>query len=356
MESILSLDWPYAFGGPVTQGRLRSVPEDFLVEEDLGFLPEGQGEHLFVKVRKRGANTDFVARQLARLANLPPSAVSYAGLKDRHAVTTQWFSLHLPGRPEPDFEALPSDEFAILETARHSRKLRRGALRGNRFRLVVREPEGDPEAIESRLASIRERGVPNYFGEQRFGREGGNVARAVALFEGRLRERNQTRRGLYLSAARSALFNALLGLRVREGSWDQALPGECLMLDGKGSFFVASDIDETLRERLRLHDLHPSGPLWGRGEPPCRDQALEGELRALQPYELLRRGLEAERLDQERRPLRLVPRDLAWSLGGEGLTVEFFLPAGCYATTVLREVVAAVGAEPAEESGPQGAE
>jgi len=333
--------WAHAFGPPPVAGLLRRRPEDFAVDEVLGFAPDGEGEHVLLRVRKRGANTDWVARELARFAGVRPGDVSYAGLKDRNAVTSQWFSLRLAGAAEPDWPALQLDGVEVLEAARHRRKLRRGALAGNRFEIVVRDLQGSGAELEPRLQAVRERGVPNYFGPQRFGRDGGNLERAEALFAGRLNERNRNRRGLYLSAARSFLFNQVLAHRVRDGSWETALAGEALVLAGSRSFFVVEAPDAEVDRRLAEGDIDPSGPLWGRGEPPVQGAARALEEEVLAPYPLFREGLEAAGMEAERRPLRLRPQGLEGGLedGGSALRVRFTLPAGCYATVVLRELV-----------------
>lgn len=331
---------PHAHGLPPLAGRMRSVPEDFEVIEELGFEPDGAGEHAFVYVRKRGANTDWVARQLAAHAGVQADAVSYAGLKDRHAVTEQWFSVHLPGLADPDWNTFAAEGVTVLCSARHGRKLRRGALAGNRFRLVLRDLDGDPAGVLERLATVAAAGVPNYFGEQRFGREGGNLARAEALFAGRLRERDRHKRGLYLSAARSFLFNELLAERVRDGSWDRALPGEVLMLDGTHSVFACAEPDATLVERLARGDVHPTGPLWGRGGSLATGRAAVAEVRLAQTHAALCAGLEAAGLEQERRALRLPVREAGGEvLAGDVVRVAFRLPAGAYATAVLRELL-----------------
>ncbi|WP_257389447.1 tRNA pseudouridine(13) synthase TruD, partial [Tahibacter caeni] len=255
--------WPYAFGGPPLRARLRAAPEDFFVDEDLGFAPDGAGEHVFLRVEKRGANTEWVARAIARFAGVPAEAVSYAGLKDRHAVTRQTFSLAVPLKRELDWPALADAEFRVLEAQRHGRKLRRGALARNRFRIVLREVAGEREAAAARLAAIAAHGVPNYFGEQRFGRDGDNVARAQAMFDGRRVARHE--RSLLLSAARAQIFNAALAARVARQDWDRALDGEVWMLAGSHSIFGPEPLTEALLARLRQGDIHPTGPLWGEG-------------------------------------------------------------------------------------------
>ena len=228
-------DLPFAFGGAPLTGLLRSVPEDFLVEEIPGIEPDGQGEHAMLWVQKRGANTEWVARELAKFAGVPPMAVGYAGMKDRHAVTRQSYSVQLAGRPDPDWSTFPHQDVQVLSSTRHSRKLKRGALRGNRFVLVLRDVQGDRANAETVLEQIASRGVPNYYGEQRFGREGGNVAQALAMFGGRRVERQK--RSIYLSAARSQIFNDVLAVRVERNAWDTPMDGEIWSLAGSRSWF-----------------------------------------------------------------------------------------------------------------------
>lgn len=338
-----NVDLPYAGGRPGVRGVLRRLPEDFQVEEDLGFALTGEGEHVFLQIRKRNENTDWVARRVAQVAGVKPMDVGYAGLKDRHAVTTQWFSVHLPGRAEPDWSGLENENLQVLAVQRHNRKLRKGALKGNRFRLVARNLEGDLDGLEARLARVRAEGVPNYFGEQRFGIEGGNLARARDLITGRRRESNPHKRGLYLSAARSMLFNEVLAHRVTQGTWNLPLAGDAMALAGSHSFFVVDEVDEEIRRRCAEMDIHPSGPLWGKGELPTRGEARGLEETALEPLMPWCAGLERFGLDQERRPLRLKVEELEWAFPAEGeLRVSFRLAAGAYATTVMREIIETV--------------
>jgi tRNA pseudouridine13 synthase len=320
-------------------GVLRATPEDFAVDEILDLALSGGGEHVWLKVRKRGWTTDRVAQQLSRIAQVARRDVGYAGMKDRHAVTTQWFSVQLPGRDAPLWaEALPAG-IEVLESVRHARKLQTGALAGNRFSIILRECAGDRAQFMARVETLRARGVPNYFGEQRFGHHGANVERARALFAGKLRSRDRALRGMYLSAARSYLFNEVLAQRVRADNWDTGLEGEVFLLDGTHSFFVAEHMDDTLCERLRARDIHPSGPLWGRGEAPPRTGVRRMEDEVLARHADLAAGLAAAGLRQERRALRLLPKDLAveW-LDTTSLRIGFQLPPGSYATAVLREL------------------
>ena len=340
--SSSELELPRAYGAPSLAARLRSTPEDFRVEEVLGYDAEGQGEHALLWVEKRGANTDWVARELAKFAGVSPVAVGYAGLKDRHAVTRQTFSVQLAGKPDPDWSTFPHADVKVLAATRHSRKLKRGALRGNRFVLVLRDVQGNRDAAEQVLQQIAARGVPNYFGEQRFGREGGNVAQARAMFAGRRVDRDK--RSFLLSAARSQIFNNVLAARVERGAWDTPLDGEIWSLAGSRSWFGPEPFSDVLAERLARADIHPSGPLWGQGEPPTVADAgaLEREVAAASND--LAEGVAAARMDQERRPLRLLPRDLKWRWLDDGaLELAFELPAGAYATVVVRELAAIEG-------------
>jgi tRNA pseudouridine13 synthase len=339
MTSDSPPDWPRT-APPPASGVLRAAPEDFIVDEILTIELSGSGEHVWLKVRKRGWTTDRVAQQLARVAGVSRRDVGYAGMKDRHAVTTQWFSVQLPGRDAPAWaEALPSG-IEVLESVRHARKLQTGALAGNRFDITLRVCTGDRALLTARVEALRIRGVPNYFGEQRFGHHGANVERARAMFAGKLRTRDRALRGIYLSAARSYLFNEVLAQRVRADNWDTGLDGEVFLLDGKHSYFIADHIDALLNERLLRHDIHPSGPLWGQGEALPKASVRQMEDEVLACHADLAAGLAAAGLRQERRALRLFPRDLAadWT-DATSLRIGFQLPPGSYATVVLRELV-----------------
>jgi tRNA pseudouridine13 synthase len=332
------LELPRAYGTPPLTAEMRRTPEDFRVEEILGYDADGEGEHALLWVEKRGANTDWVARELARFANVSPVNVGYAGLKDRHAVTRQAFTVQLAGKPDPDWAAFPHDEVKVLASTRHKRKLKRGALRGNRFVLVLRDVQGDRTHAEEVLQAMSGRGVPNYFGEQRFGREGGNVAQARAMFAGRRVDRDK--RSILLSAARSQIFNTVLAARVERDVWDKPLEGDIWSLAGSRSWFGPEPFNEALAARLTEGDIHPSGPLWGQGEPPTAAAAGELEREIAGSFRDLADGLAAARMDQERRPLRLLPAELRWRwLDNDALELSFELPAGAYATVVAREVI-----------------
>jgi len=332
---------PYAHGGPPIAGTIRTEPADFRVDEELGFTPSGSGEHAFLWIEKTDANTEWVARRLAEAAGVAPMSVGYSGLKDRHAITRQNFSVHLPGRPDPDWTALVIPGVRVLAATRHDRKLKRGVHRGNRFRIRVRNVRGTQEAVEQRLAVMRERGVPNYFGEQRFGHDAGNIDRARALFAGARMPRQQS--SLAMSAARSLLFNTVLATRVEESSWDCGLDGEVWMLAGTHSIFGPEPWTVELARRLAAFDIDPTGPLVGAGELRTSGRVREIEQHAIELHRDLVDGLVAAGLAQQRRALRLPVQDLlhAWE-ADDSLVVEFRLPAGAFATVVLRELCADV--------------
>jgi tRNA pseudouridine13 synthase len=320
-------------------GTIRSIAEDFEVQEELGFSPDGAGQHLLLKIRKRDANTEWVARAIARHARVRPSDVGFAGLKDRHAVAVQWFSV--PGGREAGTASwleFRHPEFTVLEAHAHGRKLRRGALAGNRFRIRVRALRGDRAALDARLAQIRAQGVPNYFGPQRFGRDAANLqALAHWALDGRAL-RGRAERSFTLSAGRSVVFNAVLAQRVQDASWDRLLDGEIVNLDGSGSVFRIETPPPDIGERCAALDVHPTGPLWGRGDlrPSLAAAALENKVSAA--FAAVTTALEAAGLQQERRALRLKVEALAADLD-EDLELTFRLGSGAFATAVLRELV-----------------
>lgn len=326
-----------AHGAPVLKARLRTRVEDFRVDEIDTFKPSGSGEHLLLAIEKRGMTTMHALRRIAQWAGVAESAIGYAGLKDRHAVTRQRFTVWIPKKISPDVAALQAGDLKVLSSDWHARKLPRGALTGNRFGLVLRDVEGERDPIETRLQAIRSRGVPNYFGEQRFGRGGDNVSQALAMFAGKRVRRDE--RSLLLSAARSQIFNAALSERVVHGSWDQGIEGDVFMLDGSHSVFGPVEIDETMSTRLASFDIHPTGPMWGRGELRTQGDVQALEANIAQAHGDLCKGLEAAGLKQERRGLRMPVAGLAWEWQGDDvLSLSFQLPAGSYATTVLREL------------------
>ncbi len=326
---------PRLCGPPAASGVLRQRPQDFFVDEILSFEPDGEGEHELVHVEKTGANTAWVAGALARFAGVRPRDVSYAGRKDRHAVTRQWFSVWLPGRSGIDWADCGIEGVEILGTVRHRRKLRRGALAGNRFRIVIREFRNGDD-IEARCERLVRDGVPNYFGPQRFGHGRRNLELAVRLFEGARLRRNE--RSIALSAARSEIFNAVLAARIDAGTFLVPLPGEPLS-PGGGSFFSCEQPDEEIIRRVGIGELHPTGPMWGDGGNPATGEAAAFEAAVAAQFELFCSGLAGARLRFERRPLRVIPQELAWQVAENGLELRFLLPRGAFATCLVAELV-----------------
>ncbi len=334
---VIALQTPYAHGGPVAKGILREHAEDYIVDEIPLLEPDGEGEHVWLKIRKRHTNTDFVAKQLQKLAGVKSMAVSYAGMKDRHALTTQWFSVHLPTTEEPDWQALASDEIEIIEVKRHSRKLRRGTLLGNRFTIQIRDIDVDSEALMQRANAIKQYGVPNFFASQRFGHAGANLNKAKAMFEGDRRiKRHQ--RSLYLSTARSLLFNYILAERVKVGNWNTLQVGDICLRTGRRGFFPVEELNDELAQRLASGEIHPTAPLWGQGELPVAHEVKQLEEQLPVAFPEWCAGLEKAGLKMERRELRLVPSDFSLEENDNGVKCRFGLPAGCYATSVIREL------------------
>jgi tRNA pseudouridine13 synthase len=338
MQTIKIPIWPYAYGGPSGTGKIRSLPEDFIVKENLSFEPSGEGEHAFLQIEKKGENTEYVARQLARFAGVRQRDVSFAGLKDRYAVTTQWFSVWLPGKADPDWTQFESDSTKVLQSVRHARKLKRGVLSGNSFKLVIRDWQGDREQTIQQLELIKAHGIANYFGSQRFGNEGQNVSKALAMFEGAKVGREQ--RSIYLSAARSYLFNLILAERVIMANWNQPIAGDTYQFDLSHSCFQSEQPDAEIIRRMAAKEIHPTGALWGRGNADVSADALAIEQAVIDKHQLLAQGLIANAADRDRRALRANVRDLQWRfVDGETLALDFTLPAGSYATSVLREII-----------------
>ena len=350
----LAIQPPRAVEPPAGSARLRLQPEDFEVHEELGFAASGQGEHVLLQVRKRLANTAWVARELARLAGVRHFDVGYAGLKDRNAVTTQWFTVPSRRRDPASWLGTGGEGYEVIAATAHARKLPRGALAGNRFRIVLRDFVGEAAQLERRVAAIAVAGVPNYFGPQRFGRDLGNLrgvfddATADATADAKA-DAAAPERGFELSALRSVLFNAVLAARVARADWCRLQLGERANLDGSNSSFVVQALDESIATRLAALDIHPTGPLYGRGESGVTGDvaALEAEVIAGFPQVVAR--LQRDRLEASRRPLRVAVRDLELSwIDSSTPVLSFRLRPGSFATTVLRELIdvaAAVGSE-----------
>lgn len=336
---IDSLEPPYLHGGPLGHAGFKAQPEDFVVEELLGFEPSGVGEHCLVWVEKRDLDSNTAGARLADALGLRRRLVSHCGLKDRHAVTRQWFSLHMPGQPSPEPAALKSEGLRVLRVTRNTRKLRRGIHLGNRFTIRLRHPDFDAATAEERWNCIAHQGVPNLFGSQRFGNEGRNVEKALAMFRGEFTPGDRLLRGLLLSAVRSHLFNTVVAERMGRGIWDKALPGEVYGFPDNGTLLLIENQRGDEMQRFTDGKVEITAPLWGSGELHSAGEVRELELEIAARFPELTAGLEAAGLRQERRVMRLRPTNPEFMiLEGGDLQLSFDLPRGTYATSVLREL------------------
>jgi tRNA pseudouridine13 synthase len=326
----------YLYGEPKATANLRTQADDFIVDEELSFTPTGHGEHLLLLVEKIGQNTQYVAKQIAAAAGLKARLVSYAGLKDRHAVTRQWFCLPVPIKQELHYQDWNIEGVRILQTVRHQRRLKLGSIKQNHFQLKLRKVS-DKAELEAKLALILQ-GVPNYYGEQRFGHFGGNLQLAARLFAGESIPDRQLR-GLALSASRSMLFNQQVSARVREQLFLTLLPGAVVQLDGSGSVFSVPELTDEISQRLQEQDLHPTAILPGIGKVLETGAALDWQLLQLAPYQHWVQALCDLNVNTERRSCRLVPKALSYQWQDDTLALQFALPTGCFATSVLRELV-----------------
>lgn len=331
-------DWAFAWGGPAGKALFKEQPGDFIVEEILPFEPDREGEHVLLYVEKQGENTDWVAGVLAKFARVKRMSVSYAGRKDRYGITRQWFSVWMPGMVEPDWAAFQHDNVRILQVSRHGRKLKTGALKSNRFIITLRDVDAESEKLNSLLDKVSTKGVPNYYGEQRFGRRGENLERAVNMFAGTFRP-HKNKRSMYLSAARSWLFNTIVSRRVDQNNWTQYIAGDIPGFQSSGSL-ILNDHNAVLLERVASGSVSLTSPLWGVGEMLSSDESNALEVSAVEPYDVLRTGLEEAGMKQERKAIRLIPEEMSWSWQDNStLKVSLLLPKGCFATTVLRELL-----------------
>jgi len=328
---------------------LKTFPEDFIVKEFISVDFSGDGEHCWVYIEKRNCNTDFIAQRIALYCNVKKMAVSYAGLKDRRALTSQWFSVQLPGLPTPDWGAFEiffnahSDEeqIRILESHRHNRKLQRGALKHNKFTITLRDlsDSGDEmfQSLTQRCEVIAHDGVANYFGTQRFGINRNNLDAAERMFSDSRKRIDRHKRSLYLSAARSWIFNCILSRRIEVDLWNKRMPGDVFMLQGKSACFP-DDGSEDIDTRLLAKEIHPTSVLWGEGDSMVKSEAAEFELSVIEQFPVFNKGLIKARVKAQRRAIRLMPQQLSYGRQNDDFVLSFDLPAGSYATEVLAEI------------------
>ncbi len=347
MKPLHTDHWQYYFAKPVSTGIFKFQADDFQVVEDLGYEPCGEGEHQFVFIEKTNTNTAFVAEQLAKFVGLPLRQISYAGRKDKYAVTQQWFGIHAPGVDDFDFSDWQLDGVKVIKQTRHNKKLRTGQLKGNHFTITLRQVV-HPEAIIERLEQIAIHGVPNYYGEQRFGvmrlndmgevQRGGNLVMAERMVNGEtIRHRNK--RSMALSALRSWLFNEVLSHRMEQNTFDTVLLGDALVLTGSNSFFINRENEQESQSRYEDKDVCPSAPLWGKGQLATEAKAAEIENAVANEHPEVTTFLRENGFEQERRAIKIWPKELTWQSKGDSFTISFSLPTGCFATSVLRECV-----------------
>jgi tRNA pseudouridine13 synthase len=326
---------------PVTGGRLRAEPADFTVDEIAQYLPSGEGQHMFLRVEKTMRTTEDVVQWLYAKGF---REVGTAGKKDKAAVTRQWISVERKLWREELVQEVP-EGVRILEAKPHANKLKTGHLRGNRFAIRVRGAQADPAVLAQAGERIGAQGLPNYFGDQRFGRAHGNAAEGLAVLRGERRlPKNKAK--FLISALQSELFNRYLAARMRTGTWRRVLPGDVLKKTDSGGLFTSTDAAAD-QPRLDARELAPAGPLFGPEMPPAG-----GEARALEQRVLAEAGLgdadfarSAVYTTGSRRALIVYPEDVACEVEApDTFTLRFTLPKGSYATVLLREYT---GDEPA---------
>lgn len=296
------IEFPVAYGFYRPEVVIKQSPEDFIVEELFAPEFEGQGEHVWLWIQKTGQNTEYVAKQIAKYASVRDMDVGFSGLKDRWAVTKQWFSVYISNKSEPDWLRMGLEGVNIIRAERHNKKLRRGEHKGNRFCITLRNL-ADPVELLPGLEKIQQDGFPNYFGVQRFGLGGANLSRGHDYFEGKIKA-SRSQRSFYLSAARSFLFNQILAGAIRDSTW--------IADDAQGALFgdPQRDVDDIIASEQAIFDAYP----------------------------VLIAGLHKNRMRLERRPLRVIPSEMGWQFGEHSVTLEFSLPSGVFATAMLDEI------------------
>lgn len=349
----MNTDWRYAWSKPTVTGDLKTHVQDFYVEEQLGFEPDDKGEFCFVFIEKQGVNTDFLAKRLAQMAGIAPNKVTYSGVKDRHACTRQWFCLHVLNQ-EPDFSNIQEafrepESVRVVAQLRHSKKLRTGAHLANRFVIRLREVTGDLDELEGRLNLIKQGGVPNYYGPQRFGINGNNLHNGKDfVLKGRQSRRKLAKtESFWLSAIRSWCFNEALSDQVENGMWMRLCDGDIAQFQHKDEQFRVKEVGALMHLKVMHGEISPVLPLisegWEAGTGPQRESAIKASLSDSDSMELVD-ALIAFDLSRDSRLARLVPMNMAWELLREGegnaqLIVEFSLTKGCFATSILREMI-----------------
>lgn len=347
MTSDRSLTFQRTLTKPTFWADLKSQPSDFQVVENLGFEPSGGGEHIYLKVRKTSANTAWVASQIAEFAGVRLFDVNYSGRKDRHAITEQWLSCWKPGKEMPEFGPFFQnlEGVELLETQRYNKKLRKGTHESNSFVILLRNLRKSPalastllgpnsttaieadfqEDLEQRLRSLASVGFANYFGEQRFGKEGQNLVMADKLFNGEKTPKNQ--RDMYLSAARSYMFNWMLDTKIDSGEYQQELDASLNARDDQPLQPVGRD---------GIQSSSPRGWLYGQSRVETAREIMESYEATFPAWTI---GLNKIGMKAQLRDLRIMPDDLKWRFEGADIQLSFTLPTGSFATELIKELV-----------------
>ena len=342
--------WEYAWGKPNIGLEFKQSPRDFQVKEQMPVQLTDDGEHYWLFIQKTRRHTADVAKHLARFANVAYRDVGYSGMKDYFAQTQQWFSVYKPKGNRPDWQGLNAPGLEVLEFGRHNRKLRRSTHSGNRFKLTLRgevlQAQRDVVSeLERRLKIIKRNGVPNYFGQQRFGRNLSNITNAQRFFSqtAKLPRKLNDKQAIWVSASRAWLFNHVLSNRIKDNNWNRLEAGEPCNLNATQSYFI-SDTNIMSDERLPSGDIHPTGPMWGKYSRRDVDilsaaqTFLDKERALLRDYKTMMQGLENVNLGYKRRSTRCIPQNLDWYFDENSLVLEFELLSGQYATSVIREI------------------
>lgn len=321
---------------PKSTALLKQQCADFVVKEDLGYEMSGEGEFVALKVRKTDCNTLFVGEKLAKFAGVSERNMGYAGLKDRQAITEQWFCLQMPGQDTPDFSRFELEGVEILAVTRHHRKIRTGSLQGNHFEILLRDTQ-ETDELKARLNFVENVGFPNYFTEQRFGRDGHNLTQALRWAKGEIKVKDRKKRSFYLSAARSEIFNLVVAARIEQDLAQQVLPNDIVQLNGSHSWFKADETEDlaALQVRLNQQDILLTAPLIGEENLV----ASEIENTIVEQHNAFSPLMKQEKMKAARRPLLMRAQDFQWQFVEAGLKLFFYLPAGSYATALIRELV-----------------